>query len=359
MLTHTIAVVATIAMATPATTTWTVMSGPAVAGPNTLAAVTAFGPADAWAVGGRGSGSLTAHWNGRRWAEVRSPGAGSLSDVAGTGRADVWAVGGTADGTASVIQRWNGARWTAFPHVAATAASPLSLAGVAAIRPADAWAVGFRGTLDQAVPHTQHWDGRAWHEVPVPAPGGAALSFLTSVAGSGPSGVWAAGVALDERGFSPYFVKWDGVRWSIVDVPTTITGGYSDLHVFGPDRVVAVGTAATPDATPVVASFTHGVWRQEPLPIGAAELNAVTPDGAGGLWAVGDRTGADGEHGSPVVLRRSPGPAGTWSVVTVPVTDPGHLRDVEIVPGTRTALAVGHTGVTDDADRNLILGYGL
>ena len=201
-----------------ATYSWTVQPSFTVAGPTTLAAVTAFNRADAWAVGARtaadGSAQtpLAAHWDGTRWTPVPSPGAGGLNDVAGTGRADVWAVGGTADGASSTIQRWNGTTWTAVPHVAATADSPLTLTAVTAISGRDAWAVGFRGVLDASSGHTQHWDGRTWREVPVPTPAGAVLSLLTSVSDAGPYAVWASGLALTENGFSPYFVRWDGAR---------------------------------------------------------------------------------------------------------------------------------------------------
>jgi hypothetical protein len=343
---------------------WVEVPGPALAGANRLTAVVPVGGSDVWAVGSQGvvgtdtERSLALHWDGRRWTTVPSPGQAGLLGADGTGPDDLWAVGGTPDGGRSVIQHWDGRRWTEVDHEAASPGKPLRLGSVAALGPADVWAVGYRGALEEGQPHAQHWDGTAWREVDLPQPAGMVLTVLSAVTGSASNDVWAIGFSFDPAaGFVPYLVHWDGTQWSLVDVPPHITGGYTDLQLIRRGQLVAVGSTATPDSAapvPVIASLdADGVWRQQPVPVGGAELNGVTVDATGTVWVVGDQVGDDHDDRQPLILHRRPG-AG-WAVAPSPVTEAGGLGDVQVVPGTTAAWAVGATGVTDDSVRHIIL----
>lgn len=347
----------------PMVPAWREVPGPALPEASSLSSVAVVSGADAWAVGSRGTVGtdaerpLVARWNGRGFTAVPAPGDTQLRGVAAAGSTDVWAVGSSSDGHESSVLHWNGLAWSEVAHVAATPTKPLALGSVAALATDDVWAVGFRGTLDgEAHGHTQHWDGTRWTEVPIPEPAGAFVTVLSSVSGTSGDDVWAAGFGFGETGFIPWFARWDGTRWSLVEAPATIAGGYTDVQAVAGGGFVAVGADASPAdpaPVPVIATFDRGVWRQEALPALNGELDAVTPDGSGGFWAVGTVT-KGGHDGRPLVLRRS---QGTWSTAATPVTELGSLRDVQVVPGQARAFAVGRTGVTDETVENLALRY--
>ena len=66
---------------------------------------------------------------------------------------------------------------------------PGLLAAVAALSPADVWAVGEAG--GEAL--VEHWDGSAWATLPAPSPGDSAS--LLGISALAPDDVWTAGVA--------------------------------------------------------------------------------------------------------------------------------------------------------------------
>jgi hypothetical protein len=64
--------------------------------------------------------TLIEHWNGKRWSQVASSAGGSvpnvtLSAVAASSPKSVWAVGNSVDGGGNrrtFIEHWDGVRWT-------------------------------------------------------------------------------------------------------------------------------------------------------------------------------------------------------------------------------------------------------
>ena len=92
-----------------------------------LNGVSSASATDAWALGVIGPGqtlySLTARWNGTRWARVPSPSPGgrnafsTLTGVSAVSASDAWAVGsyGTGLNDATLVLRWNGTRWARAP----------------------------------------------------------------------------------------------------------------------------------------------------------------------------------------------------------------------------------------------------
>src|SRR5206468_3224593 len=98
---------------------------------------------DAWAVGSYDNGSRTAsslieHWNGTRWSVVSGPdltASNGLEDVAAIAGNDVWALGsmsGSPGGSRTLVLHWDGNQWTRIPSPNTTNWSS-SLEGVAAI----------------------------------------------------------------------------------------------------------------------------------------------------------------------------------------------------------------------------------
>lgn len=213
---------------------WTVTPSPDVANA-ALDAVAAISPSDAWAVGTSGAGSfvsgvLIEHWDGKAWTRVRSPAVanGSLVAVAAVSASDVWAVGSTGgyvrDGSwipyRGLVEHWNGRTWTVVPSPGLRGGS---LAGVAAISPRDAWAVGsvtggpdvVNGAIGWSADTSsktliEHWDGRTWRQVSSREPG---QSSLSGVAAASASDAWAVG-GLSIGGVDYGIIAhWDGKVW--------------------------------------------------------------------------------------------------------------------------------------------------
>lgn len=132
------------------------------------------------------------------------------------------------------------------------------LNGVSASSADDAWAVGslccsMRNSGTGAL--IEHWDGSAWTVVFGPD-ARFQDEVLNGVDDISPTDAWAVG-RVKQSGYAggiPLILHWDGSGWQTVAPPSEVTG----------------------------------------------ELRAVSRDGAGGAWAVGD----DG-HGHPLALRCS------------------------------------------------------
>jgi hypothetical protein len=115
--------------------------------------------------------------------------------VDATSADNAWAAGDITDSTGqhSLILRWNGTGWTRTPSPGLGGPGLLvSLRGVAAASPGNAWAVG--DTANGAGSQTSvifHWNGTAWTRAASPSPG--AGGGLDGVTASSPAGAWAVG----------------------------------------------------------------------------------------------------------------------------------------------------------------------
>lgn len=138
-----------------------------------LLGVSALSSRDVWAVGNRCAHfgaciprTHIIHWNGVRWSPVSiltpSRFANHLTSVSALSAGNVWAVGAycptrACPGQRTLIVRWNGRRWARVPTPNPGASRNL-LAGVDAISPMQAWAVGDRGTDTLLL----DWNGTGW-----------------------------------------------------------------------------------------------------------------------------------------------------------------------------------------------------
>jgi hypothetical protein len=176
-------------------TSWRVVPSANVAGSNNeLFGVVALGPNDVWAVGYRGNAAfgfftLVEHWNGSTWSIVSSPsplGDDILRAISGTGASDIWAVGRSRNSftfrTNTLIEHWNGNSWS---QALGAGGEDSALYGVAAVSPADAWAVGDGGGLTLI----DRWNGSSWSVFPSPNVTGR-LNAVTAITACD---VWAVG----------------------------------------------------------------------------------------------------------------------------------------------------------------------
>ena len=265
--------------------TWQVDSSPNPAGStfSQLNASFAASHTQAWAVGqtrvaasGDGFETLIEEWNGSTWSVVpgapASVSASSLNGVSGSGPSDIWAVG--QNSSAGFIEHWNGQSWS---HVASPASEPPDgqLNAVSADSPTDAWAGGSAVNAQSVVtPLIEHWNGTQWSVSPdaIFVNNGRILS----IAAISPADVWA----LASAGKNPAVIEhWNGSTWSIVSLP--VSGTLHSLSAVSANDVWAVGSDG------LILNWNGTQWSQVANPAGqGAALEAVDALSANDVWAI-------------------------------------------------------------------------
>lgn len=187
---------------------------------------------------------------------------------------DEWAAGFAPDGVTGrgAVVRWDGSAWV---HQRLPDVAPLwGLRGLGGVAPDDLWAVG-SVHADRGPAVALHWNGERWRSFPVPGPGAAKLADVVALA---PDDVWAAGYVRSDGGPArmPYAVHWDGVEWSVAEMPGD-RGQVNELVVVK-DRVYGVGYQ--PDG-PYVAVWDGDAWHTVEGPSMDGHLfgGTVLPDG--------------------------------------------------------------------------------
>jgi hypothetical protein len=254
-----------------------------------LQGVAATSSTNAWAVGwdrtqAGGTRTLIERWHGKAWKVQPSPhpGGGALNGVAATSSTDAWAVGSDAKGT--LIEHWDGTSWTIQPSPNPAGTTSAVLDGVAATSSTDAWAVGsyYNGAAYQTL--VEHWDGTAWTVVPSPSPGGSNGTFLTGVAATSATDVWAVG----NYAFRALIEHWDGTAWTVVPNANT-------------SQSVLLGVAATSSTNAWAVGWYHPAifvqsmveqwdgtaWTSAPGTDVGDQFNGVAATSTTNAWTVG------------------------------------------------------------------------
>jgi hypothetical protein len=199
------------------------------------------------AVGSAGTNSETGpasdqslHWNGHRWALVRTPSPVSTTTARndaldGLGCASsgtCWAVGqtgpaGSTSNSFNQILRWNGKKWirTKSPQPDGTgSAAANALFWVTCVSKSDCWGVGALGSIGSGGTGTirnqaLHWNGRRWALVHTPNPGGTAngdTSVLFGARCAASDECWAVGLKEPKAGsLTNEILRWNGKKWSV------------------------------------------------------------------------------------------------------------------------------------------------
>jgi hypothetical protein len=179
--------------------------------------ITAISQKDVWVVGQVDTRPLAEHWDGRRWRLINMRREGALFAVDGASAGDTWAVGAqgltspTVNDQDGLVMHWNGRRWQ-------TVSAPYrddqdlgvensdDFVGVDAVSRSKAWAA-HNGVVRGDI---QHWDGRRWRVAHV-FPG---KSILGDVAAVSPADVWAVGsTSYSRQEQRPVTAHWDGRSW--------------------------------------------------------------------------------------------------------------------------------------------------
>ncbi len=283
-----------------------------------LESVSAVSSGDIWAVGQTGAGTLTEHWDGRRWSLVQAVNPNTSDGFAGVAAltpTDVWAVGGSsgADGIhiATLIEHWDGASWSLvagpkFPRYRRTA-----LTGIDAVSPTDIWAVGYRQLNDRPRPLTEHWDGTSWRVVDIPTPPRSLIQAIpTGVTAIAPDDVWITGRAWSAETTTSVasvlralgrdtMVGRDGPHFHAVATIFAVDGvARDDVWAVGWRTPVGVVTNRT-----LTVHWDGKTWTPVPSanPAGGGDqgpddaLAGVTAVGADDVWAVGAMVTTSGQ----------------------------------------------------------------
>lgn len=351
---------------------WRVVPTPNPGGSNVsdiaFLGVSASGSTDAWAVGydqQRGRLPLAEHWDGRRWQAVvvpRPPGRQSwFHGVLELSPSDVWAVGESSDassqseGERTLIEHFDGSTWTIVPspNPAHGLRAANLLTSISGTGPADIWAAGYdldpsTDTLEMLF---EHWDGTAWTATPSPTPPGG-LDSVWGITAISPDDVWAVG---DSALQVTRTAHWDGSTWTIVPSPSLHDGINPTNLLTGVTAVASndvwasgyEGNANNQNfARPYMEHWDGSTWTLTTLPNQGGEGSLLFGTQAlshSDVWAVGQTQELNG-----AILTLTEHFDGTgWSIVPSP--SPGHignirvngLRGVASGPGTTTLFAMG------------------
>jgi hypothetical protein len=281
-------------------------------------------------VGFPGGNDAFEHWNGTSWTGQGLPAglaaaagnSASVSFITGTSASNITAVG-TADintgGTIvaeSVAFHFNGTAWSEM-----TIPANVELGPVLAFSATNLWSVSSNGDAE-------HFNGTTWTTTKLPIVTTESQLDLTSISGSSPSDIWAAGIASNEglhRDFSPILEHFNGTSWSNVTVPVkSPTGGLTDVVAVTPSDAYAVTTLGA------ILHWNGTTW---------TALNATTQTGAAvtgsavaalsptDVWIAGLNT-LDNFNGT------------TWTSVPVPATT-GLTPAGQVLASPDAAAAVG------------------
>jgi len=291
--------------------------------------------------------------NSGGWAVQPAPALGtndnSFGGVAAVSPADVWAVGNflpdtatsNQDATLNTAAHFDGKHWTQTP-VPDSGPNFNTLFGVAAT-PGRAWAVGV--TLDRSY-HSRSlieaWDGSAWHIAAAPRLN-TQRDILYAADAVSASDVWAVGHQQSWDGtFGTLVEHWDGTGWSVVPSPDP---GSSGNHLYGvaaagPDDIWAVGQRDDSGSDAPLAEHWNGhAWTVVDVPsagLTSGLLQGVAVHG-GQVWAVGQSD--DATHQARPLVEHLTG--GVWSAEQPAGLGSGFTNVTGVAYSDGTVWAVG------------------
>jgi hypothetical protein len=356
---------------------WTQVASPNSGGAGSdLGGVAATSPTDAWAVGSFAPNSkigltltLAEHWDGVSWKIVSTPNVGALSNslfaVAALAPNDAWAVGnyiGSDYAAHTLIENWNGSTWSFIPSPDGGPANNV-LTGVAGTSASDVWAVGQSRSASGSIQTlTEHWNGTSWQVVSSPNPG-ASDDVLNGVFALASNDVWAAGESLGPA--SPdqaLLLHWNGSAWSVTKTPALGNTGVF-YAVSGANGLVTAAGDLFPTVGAPTQTLADQSVNEKSFVVTASPNNTTTDNLFYGVsvisptnaWAVGQYLDSSG---NPITLTEQwNGTA--WNIVTSP--NPGVGGNILAAVAATSANDVWAVGASAGSgtgnDRTLILHY--
>ncbi|HUD37161.1 MAG TPA: hypothetical protein VMR14_09705 [Streptosporangiaceae bacterium] len=272
-----------------------------------LGGIDAVSASDAWAGGvslpadGEGNGrALIEHWDGRAWHRVVLPAKAArrvsnglfLGTIGASSARDVWAFS-----EAGSYLRRSGTRWT-FGGLPGYRAGKTVIFAIKVFGPDDAWVFGARtaGHPSKAkfTPYAARFNGRAWTSVRIPGTG-----IVDTVSAISADDMWAlAGsqaAGAGELAPTPGVEHWNGRAWRAAPAQPRLpkNGTLSGIVALAPHDVWVGGSAPNSKAgsSELARHWNGRAWTNaSPRSAPTADdyyLASLTPDGHGGLWALG------------------------------------------------------------------------
>jgi hypothetical protein len=311
--------------------------------------VSASGSTDAWAVGydqQQGRLPLAEHWDGQRWQAVAVPRPADrqawFHGVLELTSSDVWAVGESSDassqseGERTLIEHFDGSTWRIVPspNPAHGLRAANILTSVSGTGPDDLWAAGY--DLDPSTDTIEflfeHWDGTSWTASPSPTPPGG-LDSAWGITAIAPNDVWAVGDSALEVTRTAH---WDGSRWTIVPSPSlhdgiNPTNLLTGVTAISSNDVWASGNEGNANnqnfAKPYVEHWDGSTWSLTPVPNQGGEgslLFGTTALSSTDVWAVGQTQELNGA----ILTLTERFDGSNWTIVPSP--SPGHIGNIRV-----------------------------
>ena len=286
--------------------TWSIVASPNFpTGSSYLLSVSCVNPASCFAVGydlvGAVEQPLIESWDGSTWSIVPSPSTSTtqnnvLSAVTCSNATSCVAVGSWASNDFhTLIEQWDGSAWAIVPSPNTSDDVANQLFGVSCRRPAACTAVGYTTNvlLDQTL--IESWNGRRWTIAPSPDTSTAKDNLLWSVSCPASSACTAVGYALNGSSFSTLIESWNGSAWSIVSSPdlTGVQNFLLSVSCRSVDVCTAVGYdsgATVSTLKPLVETWDGAAWAiiSSPAPGAGSSLRGLSCRGRRNLcFAVG------------------------------------------------------------------------
>ena len=346
---------------------WSVSASPSPPGPpdGALAAVSCVGASRCVGVGGSLTGTFAELWNGTTWSLVTSPNPGGahgavLAGVSCVTATSCYAVGNTA--TATLIERWDGARWSIVPSANPPSRLEGALSGVSCVSSTNCFAVGDTASAvlsPNASVKTlvERWNGSRWSIITSPNPTGVSEAALSGVSCTSATACFAVGGSDS----GPFVERWNGSRWSIVASPT-VSGRVvrpSAVSVGFSPTLNGVACVSASNCYAVGASTTHALiehwngsaWSLVTLPnpkgMFGAVLNGVSCATSTRCTAVGAYATTSDDTTTKELVEEWNG--STWSIVPSPdLPDTSTVATVVVADGAFGGL----TGVACSSAMN-------
>jgi hypothetical protein len=209
-------------------TKWSIAPSPNAATTNELWGVSCVSATDCTAAGYSASAAvgfetLIESWNGTQWSIVPSPNEGStnvLSGVSCVSATHCIAVGVRTRTGKTLVESWNGTNWSIVPSPNNGRAGG-DLSAVSCVSPTDCTAVGNSTNAvggDETL--IESWNGAKWSIVPSPNKAAATNSLFGVSCVSASDCIGAGNYAKASAGTARTLIEsWNGTKWSIVPSP--------------------------------------------------------------------------------------------------------------------------------------------
>lgn len=217
------------------------------------------------------------------WELVPSPtsGAGgdSLTAIDGAAANDIWAAGTTSGNNPILLQHWNGTAWSlaTAPDIG-IGTNALTISALVMPAANEAWIAGYYGLYGSETPFVLRWNGLTWSSVALPS---GATGRLDSISGTSATDMWVVG----SQGFRQNSIvwHWNGTAWQEITNPIAGISFYEVNRVVAqaPNAVWLIGQYQEPGTSffdPHYFAVTH--WDSSTWEI-ITQFESQTFDGSG------------------------------------------------------------------------------